>query len=130
MTNKHQTADKDGTTSRRLDIQRIRVNAQGYDATGAYWGVGPDVFIATSADGADEITVRARSVKEARDKVAAQLARQPGEARPTKDAIGGNAPRKTRYEITWTNPVTHEPITIRITHAREYLSSGSDHLES
>lgn len=116
-------------TGTKTELQRIRVNAQGYDTSGAYWGAGPDVFIATSADGTDEITVRARTVKEARDKVAAELARMPG-ARPTNDdAIGGNAPRKTRYEITWINPVTREPITIRITHARDYLSSGSDHLE-
>lgn len=129
MTKKPRTASKDGTTAHRLDIQRIRVNVQGYDSTGDYWGEGPDVFVATSAGGADEITVRAGTLKEARDKVTAELARQPGEARESKDAIGGNAPRKTRYEITWTNPATSERITIRITHAREYLSSGSDHLE-
>ena len=26
-------------------LQRIRVRADGYDANGAYWGQGPDVFI-------------------------------------------------------------------------------------
>ena len=53
-------------TARRLDIQRIRVNKQGYDSSDTYWGEGPDVFIATTPDGSEEITVRARNVTEAR----------------------------------------------------------------
>ncbi len=121
------------------DILRIRVDAQGYDASGAYWGAGPDVFIATSKDGSDESTVRARNVTEARAKVAAEMARRPGQ--PTaaeREPIGGNAPRKTRYEIEWLNPVDSQRITIRITHARDYLARrggaapsarGTDHLE-
>lgn len=117
-------------TEPRLDFQRIKVDAQGYDSSGAYWGAGPDVFIATSPDGTEEITVRARSVAEARKKVADERARKPCEARSGKsDPIGGNAPHKSRYEIDWRNPVTNELVRIRITHAREYLSSGSDHLE-
>lgn len=110
-------------------LQRIRINADGYDASGAYWGTGPDVFIATSADGADEITVRARNVKEARAKIAGELARQPGTLRETSDKLGGNAPRKTRYEIQWTDPVSRSTIKIRVAHARDYLASGTDHLE-
>ena len=56
------------------ELQRIRVDAKGYDAGGAYWGAGPDVFIAriarfrhdaTSADGAQEITVRAKTTAQA-----------------------------------------------------------------
>ena len=121
------------------DIQRIRVNRDGYDASGAYWGAGPDVFIvriarlrhdATSPEGDDEITVRARNVTEARAKVAAEVARKPGQ--PTagdRVPIGGNAPRKTRYEIEWQNPVGNQRITIRITHARDYLALGTDHIE-
>lgn len=111
------------------ELQRIRVNAQGYDETGAYWGAGPDVFIATSVDRNDEITVRARNVTEARDKIAAELARAPTAKPVNEDAIGGNPSRKTRYEIQWLNPSTNETIKIRITHARDYLSSGSDHVE-
>lgn len=112
------------------EIQRIRVDRAGYDASGAYWGAGPDVFIATNRDGQDEITVRARNVAEARAKVAAELGRKPGQAQPDdRPPIGGNAPRKTRYEIEWLNPVSHETITIRITHARDYLSQGTDHIE-
>lgn len=116
-------------TAPKHALQRIRVDAKGYDDTGAYWGAGPDVFIATSGDGSDEITVRANNVKEAREKIAAELARAPTAPPVNTAAIGGNAPRKTRYEIAWTNPLTHETVTICITHSRDYLSSGSDHLE-
>jgi hypothetical protein len=114
----------------KLELQRIRVNAQGYDASDAYWGAGPDAFIATTVDGAEEITVRARNVTEARQKIAAELARKPGTTRSGEpDPIGGNSPHKSRYEIDWLNPVSNERVRIRIIHAREYLSSGSDHLE-
>ena len=115
---------------RHLDLQRIRVNKQGYDNSDAYWGAGPDVFIVTTPDGREEITVRARNLTEARTKVAAVLARKPGEARRGEpDPIGGNSPHKSHYEIEWHNPVSNESVRVRITHAREYLSSGSDHLE-
>jgi len=114
----------------KLDFQRIRVNRDGYDSSGAYWGSGPDVFIATTAAGAEEITVRARTIAEARQMVAAEFKRRPGEPRLGEpDPIGGNSPHKSRYEIDWLNPATNENVRIRITHAREYLSSGSDHLE-
>jgi hypothetical protein len=115
--------------SARYSLARIRVRRDGTDATGAYWGAGPDVFVATSADGNDEVTVRARSVKEARAAVDAELARCPGEPRAQRALLGGTAPRKTRYEITWTNPVDGRPVRIRITHARDYLASGTDHIE-
>jgi len=118
----------DGMTARQLDIQRIRVNAQGYDASGAYWGAGPDVFIATTPNGSEEVTVRALNVKEAREKVAAELARQPGETREVREPIGGNSPHTSRYEIDWMNPVTNETVRIRITHKRNYLSPGNDHI--
>lgn len=117
-------------TARRLDIQRIKVNAQGYDSSDAYWGAGPDVFIATTPDGGEEITVRARNVTEARKKIDSELALKPGEVRSgDPDPIGGNSRHKSRYEIEWLNPASNERVRIRITHAREYLSSGSDHLE-
>lgn len=118
-----------GKNGTRHELQRIRVDRQGYDATGAYWGAGPDVFIATSDDDSDQVTVRARSVKEARDKIAAELERAPTAVPVNTDAIGGNPPRKTRYQIAWLNPLTSETIKIRITHARDYLSSGNDHIE-
>ena len=111
------------------DIQRIRVDAQGYDSDGAYWGAGPDVFIATSEDGSDQITVRARTLTEARKRIADEIARKPGEAAVERQPLGGNAPRKTRYDIQWRDPAGGTTITVRITHARDYLSSGNDHLE-
>lgn len=117
-------------TASTFEIQRIRVRRDGYDASGAYWGAGPDVFIATSIDGSEEITVRARNVTDARAKVAAELERKPGEARAGKrEPIGGASPHKSRYQITWRNPVTNEDVRIRVTHARDYLSTGNDHIE-
>ena len=129
MTRKSSPSPGDGTAARRLAVQRIRVNAQGYDSGGSYWGAGHDVFIATTPDGAEEITVRARNVAEAREKVAAELARRPGETREVREPIGGNSPHKSRYEIDWGNPVTNRTVRIRITHAREYLFASSDHLQ-
>lgn len=111
------------------DLQRIHVNADGYDSSGAYWGAGPDVFIATSCAGDDQITVRARTAKEAREKIAAEIARAPNETRTSADKLGGNAPRRTRYEIAWINPLTSQTVKIRITHSRDYIASGTDHIE-
>ena len=111
-------------------IQRVRVNAQGYDASGAYWGAGPDVFIATLNDGAQEITVRAKSVAEAREKVAAELVRPLGAPKAgTREPIGGASPNKARYEIDWRDPVAGNSVRIRITHSRDYLGQGQDHIE-
>jgi len=116
-------------TMSKLILERVRIDGNGYDASGAYWGVGPDVFIGRSADGSDEITVRARNAKDARIKMAAEYTRAPG-ANPTEPVhLGGNAPRKTRYESTWRHASMKDDVTIRITHARDYLSSGSDHIE-
>lgn len=128
---KHPSQERgDDTAASRLDIQRIRVNSDGYDGSGAYWGAGPDVFIATTADGAHEITLRARNTAEARRKVADELARKPGEPQVGQhETIGGNSPHKSRYEIEWRNPLTNDIVRIRITHARDYLSTGSDHIE-
>ena len=111
-----------------LEITRIRVGADGYDSAGAYWGAGPDVFIATTKDARDEITVRARNQREARAKAIAELEHKPGELRARK-RLGGKSPRSTRYEIVWENPVTREAVKVRITHAREYLVAGTDHIE-
>lgn len=113
----------------KLSLQRLRIDPQGYDASGAYWGTGPDVFITTSADGQDEITVRARNAAEARTKIAAELARKPGETREASAPLGGNPPRKSRYEIDWQDPASGNCLRLRITHSRDYLRSGSDHVE-
>lgn len=116
---------KDGP---ELDVRRIAVNAQGYDRTGAYWGAGSDVFIVTTAAGTDEITVRAKTAAEARAKATAELDRPLGQAR-RKEPLGGKAPRTTRHEIDWTHPTTSKVIRLRITHARDYLVDGTDHVE-
>lgn len=115
---------------RDYELQRIRVRSDGYDANGAYWGAGPDVFIASLDDGAQEITVRARSVGEAREKIAAERARPLGtpQAAP-REPIGGASPNKTRYEIDWRDPVSSNSVRIRITHSRDYLGMGQDHIE-
>lgn len=111
-------------------VLRIRVNGQGYDKQGAYWGRGHDVFIVTIGDDAEEITVRARNKAEALQKAAAERARAPAEppAAP-REPIGGAAPYKRRFEIDWQDPATATTVRIRITHARDYLSTGSDHIE-
>ena len=114
----------------KLELQRVRVRADGYDASGAYWGVGPDVFVASLQDGAQEITVRAKSAAEALTKVMAELARAPGAAKVAQhDQLGGASPNKTRYEIYWRDPVAGSSTRIRITHSRDYLVIGQDHVE-
>lgn len=113
-----------------MELQRIRVRADGYDASGAYWGAGPDVFIASLQDGAQEITVRAKSAAEARTKVMAERARAPGAAKVAQhNQLGGASPNKTRYEIDWHDPVAGSNARIRITHSRDYLIAGQDHIE-
>lgn len=113
-----------------FDLQRIRVNGDGYDTTGAYWGAGPDVFIATREGGSQEVTVRAKSVADAREKVAAELAHQPSDVRTgPPEPIGGASPNKRRFAIDWCDPVGGSTIRIRVTHSRDYLASGSDHIE-
>lgn len=124
------TRKSDQPNAPDMDLQRIRVRADGYDASGAYWGAGPDVFIATLRDGAQDITVRATTATDARSKVAAELARAPGAPRTTPAApLGGASPNKTRYEIDWRDPVTTSVVRIRITHSRDYLGQGQDHVE-
>jgi hypothetical protein len=128
-TRKDETAPAPGHTL-SMEMQRVRVNKRGYDADGAYWGAGPDVFIATLRDGAQEITVRATSLTQAREKVTAELARAPGVTLPEqRDALGGTSPNKSRYEIDWRDPVSGATVRVRITHSRDYLSVGRDHIE-
>jgi hypothetical protein len=113
---------------RKLDVQRIAVNAQGYDSSGVYWGAGPDVFIVTTAGGGDEVTVRAKSAAEARTKAEAELARKPGQP-GTREQLGGKARHTTRHEVDWTHPTTGAVIKLRISHSRDYLVEGTDHVE-
>lgn len=113
-----------------MELRRVRVRRDGYDASGTYWGAGPDAFIATLQDGAQDITVRATTITEARTKVAAELARAPG-APPAslREPLGGASPNKTRSEIVWRDPVSTLVVRLRITHSRDYLGMGQDHIE-
>ena len=113
----------------RLVLQRMRVDAQGYDDTGAYWGAGPDVFIATTPDGAEEITVRGRTAADARRKVAELLSGKQTATAEAREPLGGKSPHITRHQMTWQNQVTAETVRLRITHARDYLGLGRDHIE-
>ena len=114
------------TTGSKLDVQRIRVNPQGYDSSGTYWGAGPDVFIVTTAGGADEVTVRAKSAAEAGDKATVELARAPGQPK-AKVPLGGKAQRITRHEIDWKHPATGAVIRLRITHGLLHRASTRIH---
>lgn len=117
-------------TSGKLKLQRIRVRADGHDQSGAYWGAGPDVYIATTPDGATDVTVRARNAGEARDKAAVELARPPGAPRSMpRERLGDAASTRSRYEIDWHDPVTAKYVRIKITHSRDYLGQGQDHVE-
>lgn len=115
-------------TERRLSLTRLRINAQGYDHDGSYWGAGPDVFIAVTADRTSEITVRAANAREARSKAATELARKAGTPVP-KQALGGKSPHITRYETSWRHPLDGTTHKLAIRHSRDYLASGQDHLE-
>lgn len=130
MTDRARKSSPHAKAAATLELQRIRVSADGYDASGAYWGAGHDVFIASLQDGAQNITVRAKSAAEARQNVAAELARAPSAAKVAKsDPLGGSSPNKTRYEIDWRDPVAGATTRIRITHSRDYLIAGQDHVE-
>lgn len=119
------------TMASKLHVQRIRVNREGYDSSGTYWGAGQDVFIVTSPDGREEITVWARTITEAREKAEAELnGKTPAQdSARTRTRIGGHPTRVTRHVIDWSHPVTGESVRIRVTHARNYLVDGTDHVE-
>ncbi len=121
-------ADDDGATP-KLDIQRIRVNAEGYDRGGAYWGAGHDVFIASTPDGAEQVTIRAANLIEARLKAAKELAENGAAAAAEKEPIGGHPTRKSRMHLDWRNDITGQTVRLRITHSRNYLTTGTDHIE-
>lgn len=130
MTRRTRKSDRDLGEVPAMELQRIRVRRDGYDASGAYWGAGADVFIATLNDGAQEITVRATTITDARIKVAAEVARDPGAPRTApSEPLGGASPNKTRYEIEWRDPVSTSLVRLRITHSRDYLGQGQDHIE-
>lgn len=48
----------DSTGVPKLSLQRVRIDCGGYDAGGAYWGLGQPLYVATDGDGI-EVFVRA-----------------------------------------------------------------------
>lgn len=52
----------------RLHLQRIRINSGGYDAGGAYWGLGAPLYAYNSGDG-DWRYLRARDRADAKTKI-------------------------------------------------------------
>ncbi len=129
MSRKTRDTNATNASAGKLEVQRIRVNREGNDNDGAYWGAGPDVFIVTAAGGSEEITVRAKSAVEARQLATQQLEGAEATAPKTKSRIGGNSTRKSRFEIDWHDPVTNATVRIRITQSRNYLVDGTDHVE-
>ena len=57
----------------KVALRRIRINAQGYDAGGAYWGVGAPLYWAGTESGDWEAYFRARDREAAKRYVAEQL---------------------------------------------------------
>jgi hypothetical protein len=106
------------TRDERIDVQRVEIDAEGYDDNGAYWGEGPDVFVATK--GLDEISFRAGSLKEAKAKAEAALAAE----RERRTAL-----KMRRYAMEWVNPVSGEIYQLRIEHRADYFYPGMDHVE-
>jgi hypothetical protein len=124
------TTDDGAAPSAKLDIQRIRVNAEGYDRGGAYWGAGPDVFIASTPDGTEQVTIRAANLIEARQKAAKEMAANgPPAGTAEREPIGGHPTRKSRIHMEWRNAITGQTVRLRVTHSRNYLTTGSDHIE-
>lgn len=59
----------------RFYLRRVPINSGGYDAGGAYWGLGAPLYWATCTTGAAEFFFRARTRDAAKAEV---LARHPG----------------------------------------------------
>jgi hypothetical protein len=113
------------TRDERIDVQRVEIDAEGYDDNGVYWGEGPagpgprsGVFVATQ--GLDEISFRAGSLKEAKAKAAEALAAE----RERRTAL-----KMQHYAMEWVNPVSGEIYQLRIEHRANYFHEGLDHIE-
>jgi hypothetical protein len=76
----------------KLDVVRVPVNRQGYDARGRYWGTGERLWRVSGEDGDREIDehVRAESAREARRVVAARRG-VVGTARERKQRLSAGA---------------------------------------
>lgn len=66
-------AAHDGTSVPKLSLQRVRIDAGGYDSGGAYWGLGAPLYVATDGDGI-EVYVRGKTREDAKAAVRARVA--------------------------------------------------------
>jgi len=55
----------------KVTLQRVRLDAGGYDQAGCYWGHGAPLYWAATDDGALDTTLRANSRDEAKERVRA-----------------------------------------------------------
>ena len=62
----------DGTIGPKFRVYRVRLDCQGYDPGGAYWGIGARLYMAEDKDG-NRVYVRAYDNAEAREKVRNQI---------------------------------------------------------
>lgn len=127
-------------TESGITLERIALDAQGYDGNGAYWGAGAPVFLLTWPDG-DTQAIRARTAAAARSEaerlLATRAAKASTAAPPSQHALAqrGRAharavkARTTTTTTTWTHPLTHATHTVGIRHTRDYLGQGEDHVE-
>jgi len=120
-------------------VTRIKIDRQGYDDNGAYYGAGQPVFLVTWPDGGSQ-ALRAPSLAAARDKAAAMLAAgeaTKAEVARTRAALAARAEetdrrrreRTRRYATSWVNPNDGSSIRIEIRHTKNYLADGTDHIE-
>ena len=73
----------------KIDIQRIALDAQGYDDNGAYYGAGDPVFLVTLPDGHEQALrakTRAAARAQAETLVATRTEAKPPTATPTRSS--------------------------------------------
>jgi len=56
----------------RYDVQRVRLNKQGYDSQKTYWGIGNPIYYVFDTSDNSEMFLRARNAKHAREVFEAQ----------------------------------------------------------
>jgi len=61
----------DADTGQKFYLSRVRINSGGYDASGAYWGLGQPLFAYESADGEISDCIRASDRDSAKAKLVA-----------------------------------------------------------
>ncbi len=121
----------------KIDVQRIKLDAQGYDDNGAHYGIGDPVFLVTLPDGESQ-AIRAKTRAAARTQADALLAKRTvvaGVTPPRELAAKAKVhaaklkERSATYTTTWTHPLTQVTHKLTIKHTRDYLGQGQDHIE-